>query len=113
MIVSRVGEARAAPRDTFTFLEDGMFARSLRSSRRPRPGSVADLTVIASVAGSRLAPGVLAFGLALALLTAAPSFAATPPSGTLDNAHPTVTWTGSIHGAGSGENTCVDRVSCD
>ena len=55
----------------------------------------------------------LALGFALALLTAVPSFAATPPSGTLDNAHPTVTWTGSIHGAGSGENTCVDGVSCD
>src|SRR5262249_6802703 len=29
------------------------------------------------------------------------------------NAFPSVTWTGSISGAGSGENTCVNGVSCD
>jgi len=49
----------------------------------------------------------------LLLLAAARAHAATPPSGALSLAHPTVTWTGSITGAGSGENTCVDGVSCD
>src|SRR2546428_12700156 len=39
--------------------------------------------------------------------------AATPPSGTLSIAQPSVTWTGSITGVGTGENTCVDGVSCD
>lgn len=41
------------------------------------------------------------------------SGAATPPSGTLSPSNPSVTWSGSITGAGTGENTCVDGVSCD
>ncbi len=50
----------------------------------------------------------------LAMLAAAPaSRASTPSSGTLSPTNPSVSWTGSIFGAGSGENTCVDGVSCD
>lgn len=41
------------------------------------------------------------------------AIAATPGQGTLDLTHPTATWTGTIFGAGSGENTCVNGVSCD
>ena len=39
--------------------------------------------------------------------------AATPSSGTLNSSTPTVTWSGSISGVGTGENTCVNSVSCD
>jgi len=39
--------------------------------------------------------------------------AATPPSGTLSPGNPSVSWTGSITGFGTGEATCVDGVSCD
>jgi len=42
-----------------------------------------------------------------------PALAATPGSGTVSLANPTVTWSGSVTGAGSGENTCVNGVSCD
>ncbi|HEV8479168.1 MAG TPA: sialidase family protein [Candidatus Eisenbacteria bacterium] len=42
-----------------------------------------------------------------------PAHAATPGSGTVSLGNPSVTWSGSISGAGSGENTCVDGVSCD
>ena len=56
---------------------------------------------------------VLALLLCALSLTAALAHAATPGSGTLSNATPTLHWTGSISGAGTGENTCVDGVSCD
>lgn len=43
------------------------------------------------------------------------AWGAMPPSGTLDLAHPSVSWTGSVTGAvsGVGELGCVDGVSCD
>lgn len=47
------------------------------------------------------------------ILAATTSFGATPGSGTLSTGTPTATWTGSVTGAGSGENTCIDGVSCD
>src|SRR5262249_44450510 len=34
-------------------------------------------------------------------------------NGTISNSNVSVTWTGSISGAGSGENTCINGVSCD
>src|SRR5262245_21989240 len=57
----------------------------------------------------------LAFLLAILLLAIAsgPAGAATPFTGTLSNATPTLTWTSTIAGAGSGENTCVNGTSCD
>src|SRR2546430_417694 len=51
--------------------------------------------------------------LASMLLTSVLVHAATPGSGTLSPGNSSVTWTGSITGAGSGENTCVNGVSCD
>lgn len=57
-----------------------------------------------------------AASLLIVLAFAAPvprALASTPGSGTLSAGNPTLTWTGSITGAGSGENTCVDGVSCD
>jgi len=51
----------------------------------------------------------LLFGLVLFR----PVQAATPGSGTVSLANPSVSWSGSISGAGSGENTCIDGVSCD
>jgi hypothetical protein len=49
----------------------------------------------------------------LVLLLATPARAATPSGTTLSSAHLSEAWTGSISGAGSGENTCVNGVSCD
>jgi len=49
----------------------------------------------------------------LLILGARAAPAATPGSGTLSGSNPSVTWTGSIFGAGSNENTCIDGVSCD
>ena len=52
--------------------------------------------------------------LAVALvLVARPAPAATPGSVTISNGSPSGTWTGTISGAGTGENTCIDGVSCD
>ncbi len=45
--------------------------------------------------------------------SAAVSRASTPGSATLNPSNPSATWTGSITGAGTGENTCVNGVSCD
>src|SRR5207237_6969626 len=87
-------------------LEVGMSARMLRSTRRLRFGN-------ASVRAFALP---LAWCAALAwTLIAAPGGAATPPSGTLDATHPSVSWTGSVTGfiTGVGEVACVDGVSCD
>ncbi len=55
------------------------------------------------------------FGVAIlaVLLRAAAVFAATPGGATLSNPAPSASWTGSITGAGTGENTCVNGVSCD
>ena len=60
----------------------------------------------------RAARSVL-FVLLFAALGASTALAATPGGDTLSAAHPTGTWTGSISGAGTGEGTCVDGVSCD
>jgi hypothetical protein len=49
----------------------------------------------------------------LSLAFAVYARAATPGSGTISLGMPSVSWTGSITGAGSGENTCVNGVSCD
>lgn len=55
---------------------------------------------------------MLALFLGLAFVSHA-ARAATPGSGTVSPGNPSVSWTGSITGAGSGENTCVNGVSCD
>lgn len=71
---------------------------------------------VASVAGSHrialraMAAALIGFTLFASLRTA---HAATPPGGTLGPSSPSLNWTGSISGAGSGENTCVNGVSCD
>jgi flagellar hook capping protein FlgD len=62
---------------------------------------------------SNLALVAAALAALVLLLVASLARAATPGSGTIDLTHPQVTWTGSITGAGSGENTCVNGVSCD
>jgi hypothetical protein len=57
-----------------------------------------------------LSASFIVFGL---LVVATTTRAATPGSGTLSNGSPTANWTGSISGAGTGESTCIDGVSCD
>src|SRR5438874_944350 len=91
-----------------------MHARSSRPPARPL-GATAAALLAAFATVTLFSLVCAAITLALLFLSVAPSFAATPASGTLDNAHPTVTWTGSITGAvtGVGEVGCVDGVSCD
>src|SRR5436190_1080133 len=63
------------------------------------------------VRSTPLFAAILAFaGIAY---VATPASAATPSSATLSPSSPSATWTGSIFGAGSGESSCVDGVSCD
>lgn len=58
-------------------------------------------------------PILRALSLFLWLMLAGAAHAATPGEGHLSLATPSVSWSGSVTGAGSGENTCVDGVSCD
>jgi hypothetical protein len=81
-------------------------------------GCAQALEVLAMPACRRVLTRVRAahcFVLAILLgLSAVPAVrAATPSGGTLSLANPTLNWTGTPSGAGSGENTCVDGVSCD
>jgi hypothetical protein len=61
----------------------------------------------------RLQSLIMACAITVAVALVSTAHAATPGSGTISLGNPSVTWTGSITGAGSGENTCVDGVSCD
>src|SRR5437870_12428467 len=54
-----------------------------------------------------------ALAMCLALLGAGPAWAATPASGTLSLGNPSLSWTSTIFGAGSGENTCQNGTTCD
>ena len=58
-------------------------------------------------------PALAASWIALLLALGTPVLAATPGGATLSNSNVSVTWTGTPSGAGSGEATCINGVSCD